>query len=86
MSSSHIIQYTLRNIPKQLDQYLRRTARANAQSLNEVALEALIRGAGLHEEQTMYHDLDALAHSWKNDPEFDLVLEMQDQIDSDLWK
>lgn len=44
------IQYTIRNVPEALDEALRRAARERGKSLNEVAIEALARGAGFIEE------------------------------------
>ena len=41
------MQYTIRNVPVTLDEALRRAAREQDKSLNEVAIEALIRGAGV---------------------------------------
>jgi len=38
------MQYTIRNVPKTLDEALRRAAREQDKSLNEVAIEALARG------------------------------------------
>lgn len=39
------MQYTIRNVPDLLDAMLRRSAREQGKSLNEVAIEALVRGA-----------------------------------------
>lgn len=85
MKSSHLKQYTIRNLPPQLDEALRKKARQSGLSLNEVALEALHRGSGLSKETVFYHDLDSLIGTWKEDPEFEKALEDQDQIDSHLW-
>jgi plasmid stability protein len=52
------MQYTLRNIPKNLDRALRDKARAERKSLNAVALDALKRGLGLNGEAVRYDDLD----------------------------
>ena len=43
------MQYTIRNVPESLDAALRQSARQKGKSLNEVAVEALARGAGLTE-------------------------------------
>lgn len=80
------IQYTLRQIPPVVDQALRQNARQMGRSLNEVAIEAITRGAGISEDSVRYHDLDDLSGSWKKDPQFDKALRMQDVIDPDLWK
>lgn len=41
------MQYTIRQIPKQVDQALRAKAKAQKKSLNEVTVEAIQRGLGL---------------------------------------
>ncbi|MBI3534758.1 MAG: hypothetical protein HY072_04655 [Deltaproteobacteria bacterium] len=39
-------QYTIRNIPNQVDQILRRRAKMAGKSFNQVILEALVSGVG----------------------------------------
>ena len=85
MTKTHT-QYTIRRVPSRLDQELRRKAREEQRSLNEVALRALERGLGLAEEQPRYHDLDDLAGTWVDDPEFDRAIEAMDQVDPELWR
>lgn len=80
------IQYTLRNVPPVLDRALRRRAKQLSKSLNEVALEALTRGAGVSLEITEQHDLDFLFGSWVEDPEVNQALAEQRKIDADLWR
>lgn len=41
-------QYTIRNVPEQVDKYLRKRARLSGQSLNQVVLQELSERAGLH--------------------------------------
>ena len=53
-------------------------------SLNDVAIEALSRGAGI-EMTAQNHELDFAIASWIEDPEFDKAMENQRQIDADLW-
>ena len=33
----------------------------------------------------IYHDLDELAGTWKEDPDFDKAIRIQDQVDPGLW-
>jgi hypothetical protein len=80
------MQYTIRDIPKPVDAALRRKARREAKSLNTVAIEALKAGSGVAEEPVHYHDLDALAGSWKEDSAFDQAIADQDKVDERLWK
>ena len=80
------MQYTIRNIPQTLDRALRDRARVEGKSLNQVTLQALARGAGFSGSGVRFRELDDLAGSWKEDPEFDAALADQDRIDSELWK
>jgi plasmid stability protein len=79
-------QMTLRNIPEKANRKLRDVARREGKSLNRVALEALERGLGIADEQVEYHDLDDLAGTWVEDPEFDRVIGEIDRVDPELWK
>ena len=65
---------------------LRRKAHEEHRSLNEVALRALERGLGMAEEAPRHHDLDDLAGTWVDDPEFDRAIEAMDQVDPELWR
>ncbi|MGC2635725.1 MAG: hypothetical protein WA294_01000 [Acidobacteriaceae bacterium] len=69
-----------------MDAALRRSAREKGKSLNEVALDALVRGAGLGESRIRQRDLGDIAGSWRNDPAFDQARAAQDTIDEDLWR
>lgn len=79
------MQYTIRNIPVSLDQALRQAAREQGKSLNEIAVEALARGAGLTESRLRQRDLTDIAGSWRDDPEFDRAIAAQDTVDDELW-
>jgi plasmid stability protein len=80
------MQYTLRNIPPLLDSELRLRAEREGKSLNAVAVEVLLRGAGLGEAPARYRDLDDIAGSWKEDRDFDAAIAEQDQVDENLWR
>lgn len=82
---STCMQYTLRNIPETLDATLRRRAREEDKSLNEVAIEAMARGVGLTGETIRYRDLGDVAGRWQDDPEFDQAVADQDRVDEELW-
>ena len=79
-------QYTIRQVPQQVDQALRQRAREERRSLNAVAIEALVRGLGLTGQPVRHHDLDELIGTWVNDAAFDKAIEDMDQIDAELWK
>lgn len=80
------MQYTLRKVPTALDRALRRRARAEGKSLNAVALEALLRGAGLHGAPVRHRDLRDVAGTWTEDPAFDKAVAQQHRIDRRLWR
>ncbi len=86
MKSTHKIQYTIRNLEPKVDQRLRQKALETNRSLNEVVLEAVSRGIGLAEQRVVYHDLDLLAGSWKEDQKCEQAIREQDQIDPQMWK
>lgn len=80
------MQYTIRNIPKDVDRALRKRAKAEKKSMNQVALDALRAGAGLNGELQRHTDLDWFFGSWVPDPEFDRVIQEMDQVHPDDWK
>ena len=82
------MQYTLRNIPKKVDQILRQRAKDQGRSLNEVALEAMALGAGVSANgvRVRHMDLSDIAGSWVEDPEFDKIMAEQDTIDPEMWR
>jgi plasmid stability protein len=80
------MQYTIRKVPGSLDAALRRRAREQGKSLNEVTIEVLARGAGVSGERARRRDLRDIAGTWKRDRAFDRALAAQDIIDSDLWQ
>jgi len=80
------MQYTLRNIPPNLDEVLRARAREEGKSLNEVALETLLAGLGLAGEPVKRRDLSDIAGTWVEDPEIVKAFEDQRRIDPDLWR
>lgn len=45
-----IMQYTIRQVPKQVDKALRARAKAQKKSLNQIALEALAQIAGVSDD------------------------------------
>jgi plasmid stability protein len=81
------VQYTVRNVPRMVDAALRRKAAEERKSLNEVLRQALMKEAGsASQERRTYDDLDHLAGTWVEDPEFDAAIAAQDVVDESLWK
>jgi len=86
MKNKAIRQYTIRNVPQALDRVLRRKAQSEKRSLNEIALEALHRGAGVTGIDHPFTDLDALINSWEEDPDFERALSQQDVVEERPWR
>jgi len=80
------MQYTLRNLPKHLDRAIRERARRENKSLNEVAIEALLRAFDIHGEPAPRRDLSDVAGTWQDDPEMDRVFAEQRRVDPELWR
>ena len=80
------IQYTIRGIPARLDARIRERALKEGRPLNEILVEALKVGVGLSGSPVRYADLDDLAGTWINDPEFDRAIQEMHQVDPELWK
>jgi hypothetical protein len=79
-------QYTLRDVPLEVDRTLRRRARETGRSLNRVAVEALAAGAG--ESTRMHDDLDFMIGTMsKAEAErIDREIAAQRRIDPGLWR
>jgi hypothetical protein len=78
------MQYTIRKIPRKLDQALRRKARQEGKSLNAIAIDVLSRGVGINASVIANHDLDFAIGTWVQDAEFDKAIADQRRIDADL--
>ncbi len=79
-------QYTIRQVPAELDRRLRKLARQQGKSLNAFVVECLARQADLSPEPVRYHDLDHLIGKWVHDEEFEAALQDQRRIDEEMWK
>ena len=79
------MQYTLRNIPKEVDRELRSRAKREGKSLNEVAIDAL-RAATGSSDKVKYRDLSDLVGSWVHDEETEKALADQRRIDPEMWR
>jgi len=85
MPTKSKVQYTLRGIPAEVDQALRRKARERRISLNQLLVDELISASGATSSRR-YRPLKQVAGRWKDDPEFDRALEDQRQVDWSLWR
>lgn len=81
------MQYTVRDVPPEVDRALRERVRQEGRSLNTVLREALQRGIGLGPQPVLNQDFDDLAGKWVRDEACEQVLEsMRETIDPDLWR
>ena len=80
------MQYTVRGIPEALDRAIRRRARAEGKSLNEVAVDALADGLGLGGEVVPLRDLSDVVGTWRKEASVEAALAAQDVVDESLWK
>lgn len=86
-ANTHQLQYTIRNVSPRVDRALRKLARQQRKSLNQLVVDILERviGATAGAEQVRYSDLDHLVGTWVADPEFDAVQMEQSKVDEELW-
>ena len=80
------MQYTIRRIPRAVDDAIRERARATGKSLNEAVVDTLAQGAGVQGVPQKRRDLGDIAGTWKADKTVDAALAEQDRVDTDLWK
>jgi len=80
------MQYTIRRVPESVDRALRKKAKEEGRSLNDVALEALRQAVNTSDQPRRYTDLDEFIGTWVEDPEFDKAIAEQDQIDEEMWR
>lgn len=80
------IQYTVRNIPPQVDEALRRRAKKAGKSFNQTIVDELSKASGAKTaDKLVHHDLDWLLGSGGIGLEERAALEAQHQIDEKLW-
>ena len=82
------MQYTIRDIPPQLDVELRERARRENKSLNSVAIEAMAAGLGLSGTgaEAPRRSLDDVAGTWRKDAAVERALADQDRVDPKMWE
>jgi len=80
------IQYTIRQIPLEVNKAVRAYSAREGCSLNKAVLETLRKGSGVSDEQVIHHDLDFMAGTWVADAPCDQALEEFDRVDQGLWR
>ncbi len=78
-------QITIRKLPENLENQIRRLAQKNRSSLNKTIIELLAYALGSEDKK---RDLSGLAASWSEDEikEFESNTRHLEQIDEDIWK
>jgi hypothetical protein len=77
------IQYTIRQVPQNVNEALRKRVQDERKSMNSVLIDILERGLGIKGAPVYHTDLDDLAGTWVDDPEFDIVIEALDHLDQE---
>ena len=77
-------QYTIRSVPRKVDDALRAEAKSSGKSLNQVTVEALQKATGTAEEPAVYHDLDWFIGNKNLGKEFDKAQAWLDSLPKDL--
>ncbi len=81
---------TLRGVPPDVAQVIRRKVNETGESVNRVVIRLLEEGAGVGKKQksVLHHDLDGLIGVWSREEarSFNRALEDQRKIDPALWK
>jgi hypothetical protein len=76
-------QYTIRNIPEQVDRYLRRRAELTGQSLNQVVVNELAEKAGV-QKTGLVNSLDWFIGGCNIGEDVEEVLEEEDLLQKKL--
>jgi hypothetical protein len=76
--------YTIRRIPRAVDDAIRERARATGKSLNEAIVDVLVEGAGVAGTPRKRRDLSDIAGTWKGAGAFEFALAEQDRVDDNL--
>ena len=82
------MQYTIRQIPRNIDKALRAKAKAEGKSLNQAAVEALRAGLGVVNQPTKKRDLSDLVGTMtpEDSKAMEEVRELFDRVDEDVWR
>ncbi len=85
-------QITIRDIPDEIANIVKKKAKEDQLSLNKAFISLLEHATGKKAKKkagkVLYHDLDHLFGVWskKDAVKFEKDLELQRKIDEDLWK
>ena len=81
-------QFTLRQVPEEVENELRQVASQDGTSLNHTAIAALRKGLGLAPPARRRRDLSRFAGKWTAEEadEFEKNLQVFGRIDEELWR
>lgn len=81
-------QITLRDIPSDIENFIRNIAQKKRQSINKTILEFLRKGLGIPEQGKKRRDLSSLAGTWTEQDlvEFKESTKIFEDIDDEMWK
>jgi plasmid stability protein len=79
------MQYTIRNIPKKLDQAIRAKAKAEGKSINVVAVEAIAAGLGMSSNGRPKRDLSMFTSSEEDARAIEEAHAYFDRVDPEKW-
>lgn len=80
------IQYTIRNIPEQVDKVIRKRAKQEGNSFNQTVVDMLTLQAFGSTQPEIDEDFGWLFGANTIDPEFDTAIDELSQIDEKLWQ
>ena len=87
MEKKPTVQYTVRDVPEELDGLLRESAALEGVSLNQATLRALERGLGSERQPVRYRTLRQMITQNKvSTKAWQAALEEQDQTNPEDWK
>ncbi len=80
-------QYTIRNVPDELDAKLRSKAKREKKSLNRLLIEQLHHSiSNVSRANPRHHDYDRFVGTWVDDPGFDEAMKDMRVIDPRDWQ
>ncbi len=81
-------QITLRQLPENLENQIRKLARKNKTSINKTVIDLLERALGTDRGSKKKRDLSKLKGTWSQleADEFDKIMQSFNQIDKEVWK
>jgi plasmid stability protein len=83
-----VSQLTIRNLPPEIEEAIRRRARERHISINQSITELLSEAMGIPNSAEKQRDLSDLAGTWSDEEarEFEEALRLQRGIDEEIWQ